>query len=136
MAGVRHSSGGTRSPGRESRFFTGGSTVASNDIFGTQLCVDYGGTACYVGDISLMPGTWSFAAVTFDGANAVFFINGVAPVTAPAAQMNNYGLATLAIGGNTLGDSSSGMSFKGLLSEVQVYNRAPTPAEIQGIYAP
>lgn len=54
-------------------------------------------------------------AVTFDGANVVFFINGVASVTVPAAQMNNYGLATLEIGGNTLGDPLSGMSFNGLV---------------------
>jgi len=132
---------------------TGGSTVSVNDIFGItgnvtgtpgtcgtgvpyQLYVDFAGTACYVSDISLAPGAWSFVAVTFDGSNVVFFINGVASVTVPGAQMSNYGLATLEIGGNTLGDPSSGMSFNGLLSEVQVYNRALTPAEIQGLYSP
>jgi hypothetical protein len=128
---------------------TGGSTVSAGDIFGItgttgtcstggqfQLYVDHGGTACYVSDISLAPGAWSLVVVTFDGSNVVFYINGVASVTVPAAQMNSYGLATLEIGGNTLGGASSGLSFNGLLSEVQVYNRALTPAEIQGLYAP
>ena len=128
---------------------TGGAPLASGDIFGItgtsgtcnnggqyQLYIDHGGTACYVSDISLAPDTWSLVAVTFDGSNVVFFINGVASVTVPAAQMNGYGIATCEIGGNTLGGASSGTSFNGLLSEVQVYNRALTPAEIQGIYAP
>jgi len=125
---------------------TGGSTSAAGDIFGIsgttgncssggqyQLYVDHGGT-CYVSDISLTPNTWSLAAVTFDGANAVLYINGVASVPVPA-QLFSYGVSTYEIGGNTLG-TSSGPSFNGLLNEVQVYNRALTPAEIQGIYAP
>ena len=127
---------------------TGGSTVSANDIFGVtgttgtcssggqyQLYVDHGGT-CYVSDISLAPGVWSFVVATFDGSRVVFYIDGVASLTVPAAQMSNYGLATLEIGGNTLGGTSSGASFNGLLSEVQVYNRALTQAEIQGLYAP
>ncbi len=100
-----------------------------------QLYIDDAGT-CYVSDISLAPGVWSFVAVTFDGSKVVFYIDGVASVAVPAAQMSSYGLVTLEIGGNTLGGSSSGASFNGLLSEVQVYNRALTPAEIQGLYAP
>jgi Concanavalin A-like lectin/glucanases superfamily/S-layer homology domain len=100
-----------------------------------QLYIDDAGT-CYVSDISLAPGVWSFVAVTFDGSKVVFYIDGVASVAVPAAQMSSYGLVTLEIGGNTLGGSSSGASFNGLLSEVQVYNRALSPAEIQGLYAP
>ena len=126
---------------------TGGSTSAAGDIFGiggttgtcsgagqNQLYIDHGGT-CYVSDISLTPNTWSLVAVTFDGTNAVFYINGVASVPAPA-QLFSYGLSTYEIGGNTLGGKSTGASFNGLLSEVQVYGRALTPAEMQGIYAP
>ena len=74
-------------------------------------------------------------AVTFDGTNAVFYINGVASVAVPA-QMNSYGLSTYEIGGNTLGGTSTAASFNGLLSEVQVYGRALSPVEIQGLYAP
>jgi hypothetical protein len=126
---------------------TGGATYAAGDIFGItgttgtcsgggqgQLYIDHGGT-CYVSDNSLVPNTWSLVAVTFDGTNMVFFINGVASVTLPA-QMNSYGLSTYEIGGNTLGGTSSASSFNGLLSEVQVYGRALTPAEVQGLYAP
>ncbi len=101
-----------------------------------QLYIDAGGTACYVSDISLAPGVWSFVTVTFDGSKVVFYIDGVPSVTVPAAQMSNYSLSTLEIGGNTLGGSSSGASFNGLLSEIQIYNRALTPAEILGIYEP
>jgi hypothetical protein len=127
---------------------TGGAGVAAGDIFGItgttgtcssggqyQLYVDHGGT-CYVSDNSLLPNRWSLVAATFDGSNVVFYINGVASVAVPSAQLFDYGVATLEIGGNTLGGTSSGASFSGLLSEVQVYNRALTPAEIQGIYAP
>ena len=126
---------------------TGRSTSAAGDIFGVsgttgtcsaggqyQLYVDHGGT-CYVSDISLTPNTWSLVVVTFDGTNAVFFINSVASVPVPA-QLFSYGLSTYEIGGNTLGGTSSAASFNGLLSEVQVYGRALSPAEIQGIYAP
>ena len=120
---------------------TGGS-----DIFGVtgtagtcgggqyQLYVDHAGT-CYVSDNSLAPGVWSFVAMTFDGSKVAFYIDGVASVALPA-QMSNYGLATLEIGGNTLGGTSSGASFNGLLSEIQIYSRALSPAEIQGLYAP
>ncbi len=78
---------------------------------------------------------WSLVAVTFDGTNVVFYINGVASVAVPA-QMNSYGVSTYSIGGNTLGGSSTGVSFNGLMGEVQVYGRALGPAEILGIYAP
>lgn len=128
---------------------TGGATAPANDIFGItgttgscsangpyQLYVDFAGTTCYTSDISLAPGAWSFVAVTFDGSNVVFYVNGIASVTVPGAQMNNFGISTLEIGGNTLGDTLSGTSFNGLLSEVQVYGRALTPAEVQGLYAP
>ncbi len=100
-----------------------------------QLYIDVAGT-CYVSDNSLAPDVWSLVAVTFDGSKVVFYIDGVASVGVPAAQMSNYGLATLEIGGNTLGGTSSGASFNGLLSEIQVYNRALSPAEIQGLYTP
>ncbi len=126
---------------------TGGATSAAGDIFGItgttgtcsaggqyQLYVDHGGT-CYVSDNSLAPNVWSLVAVAFDGAKAVFYIDDVASVAVPAA-MNNNALATYEIGGNTLGGTSSGASFNGLLSEVQIYNRALSPMEIQGIYAP
>ena len=128
---------------------TGGSTLASSDVFGItgatgtcssggqyQLYIDHAGTTCYVSDTSLAPGVWSLVVVTFDGSKVVFYIDGVPSVTVPAAQMSNYGLATLELGGNTLADPASAASFNGLLSEVQVYNRALTPAEIQGLYVP
>ncbi len=125
---------------------TGGSTYAAGDIFGItgtmgtcgagvqyQLYIDDGGT-CYVSNISLAPNTWSLVVVTFDGANAVFYVNNVASTPVPA-QMNAYGLSTYEIGGNTLlGGSSTGASFNGQLSEVQIYDRALSPVEIQGIY--
>ena len=63
-----------------------------------QLYVDHGGT-CYISDISLMPNTWSLVAVTFDGTNAVFYIDSVASVAVPA-QLFSYGVSTYEIGGN------------------------------------
>ena len=125
---------------------TGGWTRTAGDIFGIsgyrgpggggqyQLYIDRGGT-CYVSDNSLAPNMWSLVAVTFDGTNVVFYINGVASVAVPGS-MNGYGVATYSIGGNTLGGSLTGVSFNGLMGEVQVYGRALDPAEIQAIYAP
>jgi len=119
-----------------------GGTGSARDAFGItgtvlsctgggqyQLYLNHGGT-CYTSDLSLIPNVWSLVAMTFDGANAVFYINGV-PSFAVPAQMFSYGVSTFQIGGDT-----PAPSFNGLLSEVQVYNRALTPAEIQGIYAP
>jgi uncharacterized protein (TIGR03437 family) len=123
---------------------TGGTQVDGVDIFGVtgptgtcntagsdHLYIDAGGT-CYISDIVLTPAAWSLVAVTFDGSKAVFYINGETSVAVPV-QMNSYGLATYEIGGNTLGGSSTSASFSGLIGEVQVYNRALTPAEIIGL---
>ena len=92
------------SPGWESRswprratfFGVTGTTGTCSSGGQYQLYVDHGGT-CYVSDISLAPGVWSFVAVTFDGSRVVFYIDGVASLTVPA-QINNYGLATYEIG--------------------------------------
>jgi hypothetical protein len=127
---------------------TGGLTGGTSDIFGISgatgscagsgpyhLYIDHNAGTCYVSNLSLAPNTWSLVTVTFDGASAVFYVNAVPSVSA-SAQMSGYGLSSFAIGGNTLGGTSTSASFNGLLSEVQVYSRALTPAEVLGLYQP
>jgi Bacterial Ig-like domain (group 3)/Concanavalin A-like lectin/glucanases superfamily/FG-GAP-like repeat/S-layer homology domain len=127
---------------------TGGQTYNFIDTFGItpafqcetappyRLYIDHNGT-CYLSNLTLVPNTWSMVAVTFDGTNAVFYVNGVASVPMPL-QMNDYNLGTFEIGGSieSLAGIPLGTAFQGLLSEVQVYGRSLTPAEIQGLYKP
>ena len=127
---------------------TGGQTLSANDIFGITpayhcataapylLYIDHNGT-CYLSNLTLAPNTWSMVAVTFDATTAIFYVNGVASVPVPA-QMFDYSLGSFEIGGSieSLAGIPIGTSFQGLLSEVQVYGQALTPAEIQGLYTP
>lgn len=127
---------------------TGGQDFTAYDTLGitpTYYCATagpyhlylYHGGTCYLSNLTLAPNTWSMVAVTFDGTNAVFYVNGVASVPVPA-QMYNYALSTFEIGGDVQESifGATGASFQGLLNEVQIYNRALTPAEIQGLYQP
>jgi uncharacterized protein (TIGR03437 family) len=97
-----------------------------------RLYVDHWGTSCLASNNTVKTGAWSHVAVTYDGATIQFYINGV-PSQKVEGSMYDYPVNTYAIGGNTIGGSTTGESFKGLLDEVQVYDRALSAAEIQNL---
>ena len=87
----------------------------------------------------ILTNQWSFVALTYDHQSGVsrLYVNG------EVVQEGNFGsvqprtAAPLYIGHSppTTADVISSRSFLGGLDEVQIYNRALTQAELQGIYA-
>jgi chitodextrinase len=92
----------------------GAITVGSSEVqlFGTK---------------ALPVNSWTYLALTYDGANLRLYVNGaqVASVaqTGPIATSTN----ALQIGGDTI----YGQNFAGLIDDVRVYNTARTSAQIQ-----
>ena len=72
--------------------------------------------------------TWQHLAVTYDGTNFVFYINGNVATTV-AGYLGPTNTAPLEIGNS--GDCAP---FVGLIDEVSFYNRALAASEVQAIY--
>ena len=81
-----------------------------------------------VGADALALNTWTYLAVTYDGATLRLYVNGtqVAPRRRARAR-SRTSTNPLQIGG----DSIYGQYFNGLIDEVRVYNVALTAAQIQ-----
>jgi hypothetical protein len=100
-------------------------------IVGTELFVDHWWYPQYVSSLPVTVNAWNHVALTYDGSGTLqFYVNGVA-ASAVSGHLYNYGVNTLAIGGNTIGGSTTGASFNGLIEEVQWYSRALTAAEVK-----
>ena len=86
-----------------------------------------GGNNSTYGPAPLAAGQWAHLAVTYNGAQIVLYVNGVAIST--KAQTGNIVASNnpLQIGG----DYDFGQYFNGIIDEVRVYNRALTAAEIR-----
>jgi chitodextrinase len=76
---------------------------------------------------ALGTGTWTYVAMTYDGATLRYYVNGVQ--VGSKAQTGSITTSTnpLQIGG----DSLYGQFFSGLIDEVRVYNGALTATQIQ-----
>jgi len=79
------------------------------------------------GTASLALNTWTHVAMTYDGANMRYYVNGVLVGTTPGTGGINVANGAIRIGGN---NSSTGEFFNGKIDEVRVYNRALSAAEI------
>jgi hypothetical protein len=81
---------------------------------------------------------WSFVALTYDNASGIarLYVNGEKVQEAEFGSLQPRTAAPLYIGHSppTTADIMSTRSFLGGLDEVQIYNRALTQAELQGIY--
>ena len=124
--------------------FVGG-TSGSGDFFGIagtsgncnigqyNLYIDHWGYPCLNGQVAVTPNAWNHVAMTYDGSNIVFYVNGIAgPVI--NQTLYNYSLNSGTIGGNLIGGSTSQPIFSGLIDEFTIYNRALTAAEIQSVF--
>jgi len=80
---------------------------------------------------------WHHIAITVKRTNAIhFFFDGVlVKQTTPAHLGSLASVSNLRIGANGYWNPSSTAFFKGMLDEVDLYNRVLTTAEVQAIYA-
>jgi len=90
-----------------------------------------GGIAGVTSSLSLGIDTWTHVAFLYDGDYMKLYLNGVLYATSAkvSGTINSAG-TNLAIG-NNLGKTRS---FKGVIDEVRVYNRALSAAEIQEVF--
>jgi len=102
-------SGSNRRPGGGASFRSGGATTA------------YGSSA-------IAANTWTHLAVTYDGANLQFYVNGTRVSSVRKTGSLNTSTSSLLIGGS---EFSSSQSFVGMIDEVRVYDRALSATEIQ-----
>ena len=72
--------------------------------------------------------TWSHVAVTYDGSNRTFYINGVMSGSYASSGHN------ILAGEFKIGSTASDESFKGSLDEVMIFNRALSSSEIKALY--
>jgi hypothetical protein len=70
--------------------------------------------------------TWTHLAMTYDGAQVTFYLNGVSAGSAPASGPIQATSGPLWIANN----SYPGEAFRGRVDDVRVYDRVLTPAEI------
>jgi len=83
------------------------------------------------GTTTLLPNTWYFGAVTFDGTTLRLYVNGQAENSMNASGLNTQ----LTASGFTVGYRNAGTRWNGELDEVAIWNRALTAAEVQAVYA-
>ncbi len=88
-----------------------------------------GGTDRDVRGTAQLPlNTWTHLATTYDGSALRLYVNGTQVGTLAATGAITTSTGALKFGGNALW----GEWYSGLIDELRVYNRALTPAEIQG----
>jgi photosystem II stability/assembly factor-like uncharacterized protein len=111
-------------------FFRGGSTTSGLNFTDNTNQLGYhwdGGFWGWAGGPTVALNEWSHVALVIDGTSAIIYLNGV-----PYTNSGNHLLQafdTPMILGND--PNSSGRTFKGLIDEVCVYNRALTQSEIR-----
>ena len=79
------------------------------------------------GTANLTVGTWTHLALTYDGANVRFYVDGVLTGTTPATGTIASSATALTIGS----DPFYGQYYAGLIDEIRIYNTALTQAQIQ-----
>ena len=78
------------------------------------------------GTAQVAVGTWTHLAVTYDGANLRYYVNGALTATQARTGAITVGTGALRLGGN----GSWGEYFNGRIDEVRVYSNALTAAQI------
>ena len=78
------------------------------------------------GTAAVAVGTWTHLAVTYDGANLRFYVNGTLTTTQARTGAITTGTGALRVGGN----GSWGEYFNGRIDELRVYSNALTAAQI------
>jgi hypothetical protein len=96
--------------------------------------IDHGETSGSNGaEIRLSPGVWSFVCYVYDGAGGVTFYGDGTSVPAGGAEYD-YPLATLFIGSQSIGGTSTRPSLLGTLDEVTVWSRALDASDLASLW--
>ncbi len=77
--------------------------------------------------------TWTFFAMTYDGAVVTNYVNGVSAATTAVTSTINAAGSALYIGGRMAGGTNNEV-FNGYIDDTRVYNRSLSPAEIVALY--
>ncbi|MBE0535551.1 MAG: hypothetical protein IH624_07765 [Phycisphaerae bacterium] len=91
----------------------------------------HGTTWAGLGDNILPTGEWTHVAVTFDGANAVMYVNGAQAGGPNAYQFGGKSDAHIYLGAANAG----GDLYKGALDDVRIYNYALDDVAVARLYA-
>ncbi|ETW99469.1 MAG: hypothetical protein ETSY2_40785 [Candidatus Entotheonella gemina] len=101
------------------------------EIFGNRLTFAVTGNAFKQGNTSLSSNTWYHVAVTYDGAQVRFYLNGALDGSRALTDVPVGNVADLTIGRH----GPTGIHhFNGLIDEVELFDRALSGAEIEAIY--
>ena len=87
------------------------------------------GASCVSAGTTLSAATWYQAAVTYDGTNATFYVNGVPDGSGAVASV-----PTNAVNLRLGADSAAANGFNGYLDNIKIYNRALTENEVMREY--
>jgi hypothetical protein len=105
----------------------------NNKIYFTTRNV--AGAQVTISSTSVLPlNQWSHVAATYDGNAVKLYINGVQEAVASFSGVVRHNASTTAIGCKITGGVCN-YPFKGLVDEVEIYDRALTPSEVKAIYA-
>ncbi len=105
------------------------------------FCLEWDTTGSWIGQSFPIPGAgfgkWMFLAVTMQGDEKFWYANGQMIGNAIVPGTISYADSNFTIGAISTGYSGYGEAewFNGSLSNVQVYDAALTPQEIQSLYA-
>jgi YVTN family beta-propeller protein len=88
----------------------------------------------FYGSASFPPGTWTQLIITYNGANVVFYKNGVS-VNSLAQTVSGAGSAEPFAIGSLGGYTGGGFYFNGLISDAQLYSNALTATQVQQLYS-
>src|SRR6266542_1224121 len=100
---------------------------------GLQFVIMIGGTyyTCATTNSVLTLNTWQHVAATYDGSAMRIFVNGVEQASATVSGAIDAVTDPSVIGRNVVVPADT---WQGLIDEVDLFNRALSPAEIQAIY--
>ncbi len=112
--------------------------IVLDSLYNTGLCFATSDgsvhSVCGDGEMDDIPlNTWTHVAATFDGTTKRLYIDGQ-EVASGAATLGTPDEAALTIGtSGTCADS--GQEFRGLIDEVEIYDRALTRDEVRAVYS-
>jgi hypothetical protein len=121
------------SPGRGDFFsLDAGPSICPGDPERT-LFVDHWGVTCYSGVTAVPLDRWSLVCFGSDNAGlATFFVDGNREVA--AGETYTYALATLTIGSNAIGGSTTAPAFAGAIDEVTIWDHALDAVELAALW--
>ena len=105
-----------------------------------ELYIDHWFYPAFHSTSFVTPNTWNQVVMTYNGSGTVaFYINGQPAsfeTNASASQVSlyNYDFSSYAIGGNTIGGTTTQGSFDGLMRDVEFYNYVLSTSQVANLY--